>query len=177
MKHTQATVISYPSSGPFVYFDKNNPRSPCKCAPNDYCPDQGGGALGPCGLLFDLTEDMPGPIYFFYTLSNFHQNHRRMVKSSSPTQVRATGDELTAVAESNGGFGNSVASCSVGEAEKYVETVGDVDVDIYYYPCGLLARSMFNDTFKIVDRTDPKTPKEVVWTDRGVVCHLRAVLA
>ena len=40
-----------------------------------------------CTLNFELKEDMTAPIYFFYNLDNFYQNHRRYLKSKFAKQL------------------------------------------------------------------------------------------
>lgn len=32
-----------------------------------------------CNITFDITEDIPGPAYVFYELTNFYQNHQTCV--------------------------------------------------------------------------------------------------
>jgi len=71
-----------------------------------------------------IEKDMVQPIYFYYQLENFYQNHRRYVKSRSDTQLR--GDTLT-----------ETTNCSP-QATRDGKTI---------YPCGLIAWSVFNDTF------------------------------
>jgi hypothetical protein len=49
---------------------------------DDYCADP----PTPCILPVVVEKDMTAPIYFYYELSNFYQNHRRYVKSRRHTQ-------------------------------------------------------------------------------------------
>lgn len=39
-------------------------------------------------VTLNITKDMDAPIYFYYQLTNFYQNHRRYVKSRSDEQLR-----------------------------------------------------------------------------------------
>lgn len=74
-----------------------------------------------------VPKQMKSPIYIYYHLSNFFQNHRRYVKSRSEKQLRSRAGE------------NSVSKC-----EPEASTLdGDPIV-----PCGLIAWSLFNDTYK-----------------------------
>ena len=155
----EGTVTSFPGSGPYKYFEKGETDS-CPCAPTDNCPGQGTGFVKPCLVTFDLTEDMPGPVFFYYTLTNFHQNYQRYVKSKSVNQLRKSVD-LAQIAQEEGSFD----FCSIGNAEKYqAKNLAGQDASIYYYPCGLLARSLFNDTFRLLDGNK----ENVEWTDRGI---------
>jgi len=76
-------------------------------------------------MTLEIPEKMEPPIYFYYKLTNFYQNHRRYVKSRSDKQLR--GEEEY-------------------EESKCEPLETDDDGDILY-PCGLVANSFFNDTF------------------------------
>ena len=39
-----------------------------------------------------VPQDMDKPVYFYYQLTEFYQNHRRYVKSRSDEQIHATAD-------------------------------------------------------------------------------------
>ena len=67
---------------------------------------------------------MNGPVYFYYKLVNFYQNHRRYVKSRGDDQLR-------------GVLSSSVADCDP------LSMHGKQTI----YPCGLIANSFFNDVF------------------------------
>ncbi|KAI1850756.1 hypothetical protein JX265_004468 [Neoarthrinium moseri] len=81
-----------------------------------------------CILTFTTPEDMGPPVLFFYRLTNFYQNHRRYVSSFYDKQLKGDSVSVQAVKDS---------SCSPLTS----------DGDKAYYPCGLIANSMFNDTF------------------------------
>ena len=38
-------------------------------------------------ITFDFDEDVPGPIFVYYELTNFFQNNRRYLKSTSTRQL------------------------------------------------------------------------------------------
>jgi len=78
-----------------------------------------------CNVNITIPEDMNGPIFFYYQLTNFYQNHRRYVKSRSDPQLRGI-DVL-----------NNLGSCD--PLQSWNGTT--------LYPCGLIANSHFNDTF------------------------------
>jgi len=82
-----------------------------------------------CQLTFDIPSDLPPPVLFYYRLTNFYQNHRRYVKSFDS-------DQLKGVAVSNGTIQNSACD------PLKLDPTGKP-----YYPCGLIANSVFNDTF------------------------------
>ncbi|MES1911194.1 MAG: hypothetical protein MHM6MM_003671 [Cercozoa sp. M6MM] len=76
-----------------------------------------------CQVAVDITEDMDGPVYFYYELHNFYQNHRRYVKSRSDSQLR-NADSSTDGCYPLEDFNNTKL-----------------------YACGLIAGSYFNDLF------------------------------
>jgi hypothetical protein len=125
------------------------------------CPDAptDGSLSQPCTVKFKLEKDIPGPVYFYYTLDNFHQNHRRYVASIDLDQIKGQfGTEMP----NKEPAGHS--SCSF--ADGY--TVNGKK--IWYYPCGLIARTFFNDTF-MLRGPDGKTvnweSNSITWNSSG----------
>jgi len=82
-----------------------------------------------CSITFDVPEVMEAPVLVYYRLTNFYQNHRRYVKSFQS-------DQLKGVAVDNGTISNSM--CDPLKLDEHGKA---------YYPCGLIANSIFNDTF------------------------------
>lgn len=80
-----------------------------------------------CVLQFQIPEDMGPPVLFYYQLTNFFQNHRRYVSSFDADQLVAKSGYTTADSE-----------CSPLQKDSSGKP---------YYPCGLIANSVFNDTF------------------------------
>ncbi len=108
---------------------------------DDKCLDIG----KPCEITIDVDQDVVGkPIYFYYQLRGFYQNHRRYIQSISYEQLR------------DGVFKNSteISSCEpvVKNRDNFYNmsaTNKPLDPDQPVFPCGLVARSYFNDTFKL----------------------------
>ena len=84
-----------------------------------------------CTLQFVIPEDIHPPILFYYRLTNFYQNHRRYVKSLDTDQLKGTAVTYDTI---KGG------SCDPLRFEEKTKRP--------YYPCGLVANSLFNDTFR-----------------------------
>lgn len=84
-----------------------------------------------CVLNFVLPDDMEPPVLFYYRLTNFYQNHRRYVASFYDKQL--LGDDVN-------------TESSVSDSSCTPLTTDDA-TNLPYYPCGLIANSMFNDTF------------------------------
>ncbi|KAF2432233.1 Lem3/Cdc50 [Tothia fuscella] len=95
-----------------------------------------------CRLKFDIESDLKPPVLFYYRLTNFYQNHRRYVKSFDQNQLN--GDARTAD-QIKGGDCDPLT----------VETAPDGSRKPYY-PCGLIANSLFNDTFNSPQWTNPQ---------------------
>ncbi|KRY18068.1 Cell cycle control protein 50B [Trichinella patagoniensis] len=101
-----------------------------------------------CLVAFELHHDFSAPVYIYYGLSGFYQNHRRYVKSRDDVQL----------------LGNPKHVSSDCFPFQYAEN------EIPIAPCGAIANSMFNDTFlikyKIVDQIDAVVPlayDEIAW--------------
>ncbi|KAF4595370.1 meiotically up-regulated protein 89 protein [Ophiocordyceps camponoti-floridani] len=81
-----------------------------------------------CILEFEIPDRMKPPVLFYYKLTNFHQNHRRYVESFDQDQLKGEAVPFDKI---------KTSKCNplYGEDDKP------------YYPCGLIANSIFNDTF------------------------------
>ncbi|KAI0999878.1 Meiotically up-regulated 89 protein [Podosphaera aphanis] len=85
-----------------------------------------------CTLNFSIPSAMEPPVLFYYKLSNFYQNHRRYAKSFNIDQLSGKAVPASVISSSD---------CTPLTTEK------DGEVIKPYYPCGLAANSIFNDTF------------------------------
>jgi len=129
----------------------------------------------PCLVVFDIEEDMEGPVYFYYTLTNFYQNHRRYLGSKSDVMTNARFGDEGPGADPNAAV---TSECTFSEIAYWVGTDGTVyhwdrgngdDKAVYYYPCGMVARSAFNDTFRLWNETAWRDGQPAVgWTTAGI---------
>ncbi|KAL7062912.1 hypothetical protein AAHC03_0138 [Spirometra sp. Aus1] len=85
----------------------------------------------PCELNFTVTEAIKGPVYVFYGLTNFYQNHRRYILSRDDDQLN--GQDIK----------EPSSNC---EPYRYEMVNGEQKI---VAPCGAIARSLFNDTFEV----------------------------
>ena len=102
-----------------------------------------------------IDNDISAPIYVYYQLDNFYQNHRRYVKSRSNEQL--LGNNLS-LADIETDCEPIKTNADIG----FIKTAGgtaDLNMDAVAYPCGLVAKSFFNDTYTI---TKGSTTGEVV---------------
>ncbi|KAF2129087.1 CDC50 family protein-like protein [Dothidotthia symphoricarpi CBS 119687] len=91
-----------------------------------------------CILSFTIPNEIKPPILFYYRLTNFYQNHRRYVKSVDIQQLKGTARTNS---DLNDGDCDPLALAPDGRP---------------YYPCGLIANSMFNDTFGNLTVANPQ---------------------
>lgn len=90
-------------------------------------------------VTLNIPTNMQPPIYIYYRLDNFYQNHRRYAKSRSDSQL--LGKSITASSL------NEDCGPIVAYVPKNVTDYTNVPDSLVYRPCGLIAYSMFNDTF------------------------------
>jgi len=103
-----------------------------------------------CSISLYVEQTMKSPFYFYYGLDNFYQNHRRFVKSRSDTQLR----------------GEDVSSYSaLSDCEPRLSVDDSTDPAEFYLPCGLIAWSLFNDTFQLQtgNQTIPLEKNGIAW--------------
>lgn len=97
------------------------------------CQLQAGIASASCSVTFSINSEMKGssskPVYVYYELDNFYQNHRRYVKSRSEKQL-------------TGGVTSSLGDVALADCDPLRTRNGSI-----LQPCGLVAQSYFNDTF------------------------------
>ncbi|KAL0328982.1 UNVERIFIED_CONTAM: putative ALA-interacting subunit [Sesamum calycinum] len=78
-----------------------------------------------CSKSLKIPKLMKAPIYIYYQLDNYYQNHRRYVKSRSDRQLL------------HGLKHHDLSSCAPEDFNHGLPVV----------PCGLIAWSLFNDTY------------------------------
>jgi len=96
-----------------------------------------------CTITLDVPENMKAPVYFYYRLENYYQNHRRYVKSRNDPQLR--GEVIDSY--------KSLSDCEPIKSEGDSE-----DPTKFYLPCGLIAWSMFNDSFVLRNDSNAVVP-------------------
>ncbi len=140
---------------------------------DDKCPKDSLGGI--CNMTMTIDKDIPGPVYVYYQLDNFYQNHRRYVKSRSFNQLNgkwiSTDKELSDCdpIKKNSDLGPNITKSINGT----LLAPNDPAV-----PCGLVAKSFFNDTYRIfpeggTDKDEIKiNQKDISWqSDRDYKFH------
>eukprot|EP00897_Mesotaenium_endlicherianum_P002878 jgi/Mesen1/2618/ME000166S01733 len=80
-----------------------------------------------CSVTLTVPKKMKPPIYVYYELTNFYQNHRRYVKSRNDEQLR----------------NSSTSDLSSCKPQDYLNGSRALPIN----PCGLIAWSNFNDSY------------------------------
>ncbi|CAB4256821.1 similar to Saccharomyces cerevisiae YNL323W LEM3 Membrane protein of the plasma membrane and ER, interacts specifically in vivo with the phospholipid translocase (flippase) Dnf1p [Maudiozyma barnettii] len=108
---------------------------------------------GTCQLRFTIPSDMKHTVYVNYMLEKFAANHRRYVLSFSEEQLNGDAASYDVVHERSGINCKPLARNSEGKL---------------YYPCGLIANAMFNDTFPFELVNVDDSSKNYALTNKGI---------
>lgn len=113
-----------------------------------------------CKIKIKLEKDFKKPVMIYYQLNNFYQNHRRYIKSKSNSQLKGN---LKKEGEIEDDCDPVILNKDIMEGLKSVsgKTLNPDDVA---HPCGLIAKSFFNDTYTLYKENNT-TPYEVITTD------------
>ena len=112
-----------------------------------------------CTFRIPLDKPMKTPVYVYYQLTNFYQNHREYIRSRATNQLR--GDNITDPSE--------LADC-----EKLKTADLSNDLDMMLTPCGMGALAVFNDSISLFLDEAKTTPitldkSDITWkSDRGL---------
>jgi hypothetical protein len=94
-------------------------------------------------------RDLHGPVFLYYELDHFYNNHRRFVRSRNCEQLR--GDNLTLDEISNCHPVIEIQDLLYSNSSEFLDTR-------IANPCGLAARSYFNDTFELYEASGKRIP-------------------
>ena len=99
---------------------------------------------GYCNITLHITKKMEKKIMIYYQLNGFYQNHRRYVKSKSDDQLNGKDISLEQMKDSQ----DCDPAITNKQMNKTVSIDGkDLKPDNLAVPCGLIAKSYFNDNF------------------------------
>ncbi|KAL4427090.1 hypothetical protein ABPG74_004500 [Tetrahymena malaccensis] len=113
-----------------------------------------------CTFDINIPQHMSSPIFFYYQLDNFFQTHRKFYQSKDIQQLRGqdrSASDLVSCAPfiTNADMGKTV---SIGGFP-----LNPTDPAI---PCGLIAKTFFNDTFKMYQQDSSNIPindSDIAW--------------
>eukprot|EP00826_Nyctotherus_ovalis_P050249 TRINITY_DN6141_c0_g1_i24.p1 TRINITY_DN6141_c0_g1~~TRINITY_DN6141_c0_g1_i24.p1 ORF type:complete len:264 (-),score=50.56 TRINITY_DN6141_c0_g1_i24:99-890(-) len=126
-----------------------------------------GGAKS-CSVKVDVDEKMDKTVHIYYELHNFHQNHRIYMKSLNREQLEGKSiSESTADSDCDPAI--FIRHFSSLETVSNMIASNLLRADDVAYPCGLIAKSFFNDRYAIVKDTNGVQvdidEKKIAWSD------------
>ncbi|ORY30577.1 ligand-effect modulator 3 family [Naematelia encephala] len=111
------------------------------------------GEEAQCEIEFEVPYALGPGVFLYYKLTNYYQNHRRYVQSLDTSQLT--------------GHYRSTSDVDSGDCKPITSADGKP-----YYPCGLIANSLFNvDTFSSVVLLNPTNGAEnqtYNFTEKGI---------
>jgi len=141
-------------SGKVVEVESGDYHAEC-CVSNCEATDGTRVDRNPCTINLTVPEEMTPPIFMYYKLTDFYQNHRRYVKSRSDAQLR--GVESLAPSDIE-------ADCT--DVHVKGASDGPDNISNAVSPCGLISWSLFNDSFALSTEAGaavPFTSEGIAW--------------
>jgi len=123
--------------------------------------------LNPCIININITQDMEPPIYMYYKLTQFYQNHRMYVKSRDDAQLSGATGLTPSLTEPYCRVGSDSKVGWAGPESDDSDGVNDTVANAVS-PCGLIANSYFNDSFRIIEANATNTIRAVSQTSTDI---------
>jgi len=104
-----------------------------------------------CTITLNVQQTMNAPVFLYYRLENYYQNHRRYVKSRDDVQLS----------------GSVVTSASaLSDCDPLITQDGSGNENMILLPCGLIASSVFNDSFVLRQNSTiiPLRKQGIAWS-------------
>lgn len=119
-----------------------------------------------CKCTFNVTGDKltpeggdwEGPVFMYYGLDNFYQNHRRYVKSRDDKQLVG---QLADIPDSDCGdfmYGTGADSCKKKDDDSCKTIV----------PCGAIANSLFSDVITLKVKVEKEKDQDITLIKKGI---------
>lgn len=120
---------------------------------DDICPIN-----SKCTITLDVDKKIPEPVFIYYQLSNYYQNHRLYVRSRSYTQLHNGKNSQTEL-------DRCVPAKYNKDFESYTPKTryDKLNPDSVAIPCGMIARSVFNDTYTIKEYSEYVDHDDIVY--------------
>ena len=117
-----------------------------------------------CYKSFNITKDIKGPFIFAYELNGFHQNMRNYLVSRSDDQLK--GNEVSAAVLKKKKLCEGARTNGEMNINKSFNN-SDLDPDDIAIPCGIMAKTFFNDTYVLTGPNNTKIEideKNIAWS-------------
>ncbi|KAK7201263.1 LEM3 (ligand-effect modulator 3) family / CDC50 family [Novymonas esmeraldas] len=108
-------------------------------------------------VTFEIDRPLDGPVYLYYGLENFYQNHRRFYKSKSDAQLAGRRVAVDSIASDTSPLTYPGEVRHAGDTAIRLMDVPLRYSEFVYAPAGLIPWSMFNDTFTLFRVDYPPT--------------------
>jgi hypothetical protein len=104
------------------------------------------GTPSVCQVNFNVPSDISGPVFMYYQLEGYYQNHRRYIKSRDNDQL---GGIIKSTTDLSSTCDPIVYNSDLADIKN--TSYGGVPLDrtAAANPCGLVAKSFFNDTYNV----------------------------
>eukprot|EP01061_Rhynchopus_euleeides_P021485 TRINITY_DN35051_c0_g1_i1.p1 TRINITY_DN35051_c0_g1~~TRINITY_DN35051_c0_g1_i1.p1 ORF type:complete len:409 (+),score=81.98 TRINITY_DN35051_c0_g1_i1:182-1408(+) len=138
----QEKIVQYGEQIPCTYDRRRNLSGLANPLPHeipDHCPTT---------VTFTLSETMESPVFMYYSITDYNQNFRNLVRSRSDSQLR--GDETCSCDDADAcpPFTHVAGRNASEEAMHIVFGSAKIRLDkMTLSPCGQMAYVMFNDSF------------------------------
>ena len=99
-----------------------------------------------CEISFLIEKNMKKNVFVYYRLKNFYQNHRRYIKSKSIKQLKGN---IMKESDIKDDCDPIILNKDIYEGVNSSDGLKTLDPDGVAHPCGLIAKSYFNDTYEI----------------------------
>jgi len=144
-------------SDTYNYHISGDTETPVVAPAWQYATDEGNADVTRrrrCSVQFTVPKTLDSSVFMYYKMTNFYQNHRRYVRSYNSDQFK--GDPKTA---------DDLDGTECDPLSKRD--------NLPIYPCGLIANSVFNDTFSQPTRIQAAGSTDVIsevydMTDNGI---------
>lgn len=109
-----------------------------------------------CTITLDIEDEMEEPVYLYYELTNYYQNHRIYLNSRNQDQLAGEDLSKSDLTTCEPIVSNDDLDFSeIKYDEEFYTQLASLDEDDAAYPCGLVAMSFFTDSFKLIEGETP----------------------
>ena len=112
--------------------------------------------MNECNITFIIKEKIANPSYIYYELDNFYMNHRDFVKSRIYSQLRGevevnnhNNSECDGATYMKDIFEHTNSYKTYLNEKKKMGKTKDLKPTDFAIPCGLIAKSYFNDEYEL----------------------------